>query len=731
MDKKRIAIIVSIILCGIFLLLFGPMDVFTHGFYPDEIDVGQIADIDKIGQINVNDQNCKVIFSPKNDLFAGLEIFLVNQVPENGGTMTMKIADSNGKQIDEIEIDLSKVKDSVWYKVCTNADLKKGKQYTVTFDVANTDTIPSFLLINPDYLGDENIQGNVLISYAYSQSTFSNQEKVMIYILIIALLGLVLYFLIPDQRYRKVSKVIILFLILTVGMTWNFMYNSFDNQNKDFLGFQSDSETLATGVIYAERDGISFLRKTDKGYGLGRYSDLKGTLKSYGLSYISNDDWIEGYGKTIPAIVVNSNAVTKKIAVAGNIIQFKNGEEYQITEIVDDGKTIIINLNAERPLSQARNGSLDDCIFFDANHQAIDKSLITGYESQYGLQGKVFRHMARHMDKEDAIINLNLICAIATASVLVLIVLLLNFKYDTLFAGCFYIGFALSPWVVNFARNLYWVEFTWFIPMAVGIICSLKIESRKWRIACYLATFIAIVGKCLCGYEYISVVMMGLVSFMVFDLLIAMVKKDCARVKLLFRTTVIMGVIALIGFMVAICIHASLKGSGSIIEGIQKIIEKDVLRRTNGADLNDLNPIYWPSMNASVWEVYSKYFHFSSEIITGITGNMFPILCVVPIVIFVFEYRRKKYDFQSIFMYVFFFLTSISWFCLAKSHSYIHTHINYVLWYFGFVQICIYIIVSRIVGCFPIKVKDENTMSGSIGTEVKKQEEKKGRKKKK
>ena len=39
------------------------------------------------------------------------------------------------------------------------------------------------------------------------------------------------------------------------------------------------------------------------------------------------------------------------------------------------------------------------------------------------------------------------------------------------------------------------------------------------------------------------------------------------------------------------------------------------------------------------------------------------------------------------------FLATISWFVLAKAHSYIHTHMNYVLWYFGFVQVCLYILI--------------------------------------
>lgn len=40
------------------------------------------------------------------------------------------------------------------------------------------------------------------------------------------------------------------------------------------------------------------------------------------------------------------------------------------------------------------------------------------------------------------------------------------------------------------------------------------------------------------------------------------------------------------------------------MEGIKNIFEQDVLRRTNGADLNNFDVAYWPSMNASTWEVF-------------------------------------------------------------------------------------------------------------------------------
>lgn len=489
-------------------------------------------------------------------------------------------------------------------------------------------------------------------------------------------------------------------IFITSLLTWNYMYNSMDNQNGTFSGFQADSETLTSGVIYAEWDGTWFENEDENGYGLGRYCDLKGDLKSYGEEYISDDNWLDGFSKSEPAIIVNSNTYSQYVAGIGNSIRFKNGECCQIIDVVDDGANIIIRLNSDRLLSTARNGSLDEVTFIDGNGHELPKSRVGAYRSSYGLQGKIFRHLARYMDHDEAINNLNLICSIATAFVFAIIVILLQKKYNVILAGCFLVTFWLSPWIVNFARNLYWVEHTWFIPMAVGLFCAWKINNRKCRIASYILTFLAIMGKCLCGYEYISVIMMGLIAFLLVDLAVAVIRKDTKESLLLLHTVVIIGILALAGFLTAICIHAVLKGNGNIMEGIKNIFEQDVLRRTNGADLNNFDVAYWPSMNASTWEVFCAYFHFSTEIIQGVTGNLFSLICIIPLCIFAYEIKNKNLNYELLMMYIIFFLTSISWFCLAKSHSYIHRHMNFVLWYFGFIQTCFYIIIKKFASAF-------------------------------
>ena len=121
-----------------------------------------------------------------------------------------------------------------------------------------------------------------------------------------------------------------------------------------------------------------------------------------------------------------------------------------------------------------------------------------------------------------------------------------------------------------------------------------------------------------------------------------------------------------------------------------------MLRRVGGGEMSNFDPVYWDSLNASVWETLGKYFHFSTEVLAGIPGNIFPLLCITPIGIFIYRYTKGNINWNDVWMYLTFFIVSVSWFVLAKPHSYIHLHLNYVLWYFGYVQICIYIISKQI-----------------------------------
>lgn len=694
-SKHIIYIGVIIIVAILLILMIGPMDYFSHGYFCDDEISNEAVESYNIGYFDLKDGEYIGMFVPQKTHFAGFEINIMNQPWDNTGLLIVQIVDKNGKVLDTIESDLSDIKENAWYKIYSKVSLKKGEVYAVRINAQNCATYPWIQLVDDKCLPEETTEGNILMGYAYRQSTFDIGEKVLLSLLIIALLCILLGVGLDTQ-----SKIFIhkfgLFLLMLVTLAWNYMFNSFDNQNENFTDFQADSENLVSGPIAAEHNGMW----DSESYGLARYSDVTGTVWKYNPQFLSDENWSSGYSKTEAAILLTTSQYSRDRAQIGNSIRFENGMILKITnvEITDSYTKIVFNFDGI--LNEMECGSLEKIVFLDENGAELDTGSFWKYTSQYGLQGKIFGCIAKKFDYEHAIEYLNLVCCILTSAVFVIITLLIRKKYNVLMAGCFYFTFLLSPWIVNFARNLYWVEFTWFLPMAVGIFCTWKINSKKCRVASYIAAAVTVWIKSLCGYEYISTIMMGLIAFLLVDLIIALVQRDNQKVKLFFRTSLIIGIMALIGFMLAICIHAYYKGEGDIILGIKVIIVNDVLRRTSGANLNDLVSLTGREADAqvaSIWETLCLYFHFKTEIITGITGNLFPLLCFIPIIIFACEYKMKKINVENAAMYVVFFVTSVSWYMLAKSHSYVHVHMNYVLWYFGFVQICLYIIISKIL----------------------------------
>lgn len=328
-----------------------------------------------------------------------------------------------------------------------------------------------------------------------------------------------------------------------------------------------------------------------------------------------------------------------------------------------------------------------------------DDNRLLEYKSQAGLQGMCYKFMAQYvrifLPQNFFVKGTKVLLTIFLAIVLMAIVMLLAKKYNKLLAICFYTTFLTSPWIINFGRNLYWVEFTWFLPILIGLALSINSANKKRYIYLYLGMFIAILGKCLCGYEYISSIMLASIMFLVTDMFTYIIVKDFSKVKKIFGTILIVSVIELFAFAVAILIHANMF-DGNFANGIASI-GSDVLRRTYGSP-SAFDQIYYDSLNASWFSVVKMYFNFSTPIVLGINGNYFKLFCFLAGLVFVFNAKKGAgIEVSENFLWVWSLLIPLSWFILAKGHSYLHTHINFVLWYFGFVQVSLYLILKFLI----------------------------------
>lgn len=310
----------------------------------------------------------------------------------------------------------------------------------------------------------------------------------------------------------------------------------------------------------------------------------------------------------------------------------------------------------------------------------------SAYSSQTGLQGYVFSFLFNRLHIPLGVLRAS--CAVLLALVIISILVILNRGYGFLVSFVSYFCFLLSPWVCAFAKNLYWVEFTWFLPVLISLILCSK---QKLFIPSILL-FLAVLIKCLCGFEYISVIFAMVVCIPIFNYLL---KPKDSRLKEIQRVVVSISACAL-GFIVAILIQGSIFGQGNLINGLDQFYKNVVSKRIAGGYSD--NVAFQESLQASPFSVLKSYFVWSTDIITGFSGELFCILVCSALVLMILGIilgRKKAWTKLSIFTLI--FAANASWFILASPHSYIHRHMNFVLWYFGFVQLCFFIIADAVI----------------------------------
>ena len=121
----------------------------------------------------------------------------------------------------------------------------------------------------------------------------------------------------------------------------------------------------------------------------------------------------------------------------------------------------------------------------------------------------------------------------------------------------------------------------------------------------------------------------------------------------------------------------------------------DLIEKRTFGNANDFAAAFADSLNASIFDVLKKYFWSSGRPLDG--KLMMLIALVTSMVLAIRKIMMKKSIKLELSLFGISLLTAISWLVLGKSHSYIHTHMNFVLFYFGWVQISLYIIISSFV----------------------------------
>ncbi len=503
-------------------------------------------------------------------------------------------------------------------------------------------------------------------------------------------------------RKDSAAKIVLAFF-LTLSLWLVYVTNCLDPYNKDFVIFQWDSDQLAVSSVNGARENLPVLKeKEEEAYlapwpgsgGLSSTYNFKRSFTSENPNYLNKDNFVNGVSIKDNSIAFFLNKYSKLVIKPGNSLKMF-GRYYTISEVVQSPPDYLsAKIKEKIPESFLSYPYLDYTYVYSSDGSLLPQSALFPYPSNFGLQGYAYYFYAK-MFPFNTEKDLRLILSFLSALIFTLTVIEINKKYNALAAACFYAVFLLSPWIVNFGRNLYWVAFLLFLPMLIGLYFINNIENKKIRIACYIFSFLAILIKSLCGFEFLSAVMFSLIVFPLADFFKSLTAKK-SDFKL-FKRILILSFAALFGFIAAFLFFSTVRGEGNVARGVSSIYNEDVKRRTLGGDPNAFDNIYVKeSIKASVFDVLSAYLNFNTQIILGMPGELFKLLIYLPVLIFFYRFSMGKLNWEELFLYILTMLSSVSWFVLGKAHSYIHTHINYVLWYFGFIQICFYVILNFI-----------------------------------
>jgi hypothetical protein len=415
-----------------------------------------------------------------------------------------------------------------------------------------------------------------------------------------------------------------------------------------------------------------------------------------------------GWKSKIPALLLGlAAAAVLSASFQANVLDVANQEEFSTFQ--RDSEALVVGaIVADRLSLDKRDAHLgyigrggefryprDVEYAYDllAPQASGSRPVFEPYRSQFGIQGLVFSrmHSAFGLEGLAALQGLN---AVALATVLVLLSLLYCRIYDKLFAAVFLLTMAGSPWVVSFARNLYWSPFLWFCP---ALFAAVLYRGRgRLRSGLLLACVaLAVFTKSLAGYEYLSsIALLACSVFVVGPLFGTSTRSGLGNLGM--ASLVLLACVA--GFAGAFLLHAGMQG-GPIVEGMRTIVDLVVMKRTYG-DPASFDPLIAASLKSPSFLVVERYFlKWTTPIVAGIPGRFFflPLIGFVAGCALFKGLTRHETARRDLVLLGFFLLVPVSWFVLAKGHSFIHMHINFVLWYFGFVQALIYVALNTVI----------------------------------
>lgn len=335
------------------------------------------------------------------------------------------------------------------------------------------------------------------------------------------------------------------------------------------------------------------------------------------------------------------------------------------------------------------------------------------YKSQPGGQGMLFSLLDRLIPLSSTFkfwtfyVLTSLLSAVALTYII-------NWFYNE-FGGVVAISvlcsIVLSQWLTVFGRNLWWSIWAFYLPM-IFVMNYLQnnrdIENRKY-IQFGILIFIAVSIKCFInGYEYMTTTLLMMVTPFIFY---AFLDKWNKHKYIKGTLAVVLGSgVAIFLSLIMLCFQIGAV-KGGFMDGVNHVFYSFGKRTYGNAE--DFPPIYAASLDAGTIGVVKTYINgvffdlnnYISISNTFVANYLFKIRYSYLIVLFALtsillylrynqsDVKNPKYIALIITTW-FSILAPLSWFIIFKAHSYIHTHMSYLLWQMPFTLFGFAIIAS-------------------------------------
>ena len=302
------------------------------------------------------------------------------------------------------------------------------------------------------------------------------------------------------------------------------------------------------------------------------------------------------------------------------------------------------------------------------------------YFSQFGLQGRAasiaYAPLSWVLSADGYFHLIRLANMAALALTLCLLIEAMRREFGGYAASVCAVGLIGSTWIIRYSGNVYWVVWTEFLPFTAAWLLY-----PAWRVRRPLA-FLGVVGglvavKSLCGYEFISPVVMAVaVPVVYFEL-----KAGATVVRVGVRAVQTM-LAGSVGFFAALAIHLgamatylgdlrktlSIVGDRAVLRTVGDDHTKEAVHALNGYDLK----IAIKYLNAPVLQLEP-----------GLSVPLWLVLLLAAGLVVAWWLFRRNEDTKRIGDLIaataMAGVASFSWLVLAPGHSRYHPHLNPII----------------------------------------------------